>query len=155
MKRSIKVVSTVFVMLILSTFSVFGTYFLTEHDAFESIMSNARATRCQGVVLRDQGYYNEAYSHISMECMLNSKTASTSVIVSGETPSSRKKCYAETYVYNTSGTLSAGKQTTGGMFTSTASASIDVSSISVGSIMHIGNNPNLCSVGEHHWLIYK
>lgn len=51
MKRSIKVVSTVFVMLILSTFSVFGTYFLTEHDAFESIMSNARATRCQGVVL--------------------------------------------------------------------------------------------------------
>ena len=80
MKRSLKVVSTVFVMLILSTFSVFGTYFLTEHDAFESIMSNARATRCQGVVLRDQGYYNEAYSHISMECMLNSKTASTSVI---------------------------------------------------------------------------
>lgn len=98
MKRSIKVVSTVFVMLILSTFSVFGTYFLTEHDAFESIMSNARATRCQGVVLRDQGYYNEAYSHISMECMLNSTTASTSVIVSGSTPSSRKKCYAETYV---------------------------------------------------------
>ena len=87
--------------------------------------------------------------------MLNSKTASTSVIVSGSTPSSRKKCYAETYVYNTNGILSASKQTTGAMFSSTASASIDVSSISVGSIMHIGNNPNLCSGGEHHWLIYK
>lgn len=155
MKRSIKVISAVIIMLVLSTFSVFGAYFATEQDAFESIMSNARATRCQGQVLRGKGYYSEAYSHISMGCTLNSTTASTSVTVSGSTPSSRKKCYAETYVYNTSGTLWASKQTTGAMFSSTASSSIDVSSVYVGSVMHIGNNPNLCSVGEHHWLIYK
>ena len=159
MKKCIKVLVTVLTLMSLSVISVFGAYYITDDEAFEALLhvSNARSTICKSDVKYNQGTYNNKMicEHISMSGTQNNSKASTTVVLSGN-GEQRKGSYAETAVYNVNGVHSGSAYKQGTSLSTNATATVNVSNISVKSVLHCGNQVSMCYYNkDHYFLLYK
>ncbi len=146
-------------MIFTSTFGTFAAYFATDEEAYNNLMmlSSSRSTICSNIVKENMGTYTDVMliDHISMSGTQNDKIASTNVVITG-TSSQKKSSYAETAVYNTNGVHFGSAYKAGTTLTSNAIAKVNVSSISVKSVLHIGKQEQMCEGDKvHNCLVYK
>lgn len=155
MKKKILVLLFVCAVISISTLTVFGVYYSTEADLLNYLSRST--TICQNWSLTNQSTYSGKTitgSHLGtlMYCTQNGSQAKTQILYDWGAGSN---CYCETYVYNNSGVLVGNAHKSGSKATVSATATVNVSSINVKSVLHVGYQPQGCNIGEHCFLLFK